>query len=229
MSYFKLANFREEVLNGGMAKSHRFEVAVYAPPFLGGGIEKLSSLFAEGTQLPQTRLNVSPMRMFGPPRYLPHYAEYGGDNLSINFYLDRSMEVKRFFDRWIDGVIDRKSNLAYYYSNYISSIEIAQLDEQDKVTYAVKLIDAYPIAVNPVQLDSGNIGVSRLNVTFTYKKWEPFVTANQIQPARAEINPKKDPKPVKDQRKVDYLGQSTPLGGTIDDPMSFETNSFFGA
>ena len=229
MSYFKLENFREEVLNRGMAKAHRFEVAVYAPSFLGGGIEKLSSLFAEGTQLPQTRVNVTPLRMFGPPRYLPHFAEYGGDNISINFYLDRSMEVKRFFDRWIDGVIDRNTNLAYYYSNYISKIEIAQLDEQDKVSYAVRLIDAYPISVNPVQLDQGSMGVSRLNVTFTYKKWEAITTAVQEVPPKPTITHKPDPKPGKDNRKVDYLGQSSPLGGTMNDPMSFETNSFFGA
>jgi len=45
----------------------------------------------------------------------------------------------------------------------------------------------------------------------------------------------KDKQPVKPQPaktnpgKVDYIGQQDPLGGTLDNPMSFASNSNFGA
>jgi hypothetical protein len=221
MSTFKLDNFRAEVLKNGLAKSHRFEVVIAKA----GG--NLSSMFAEGTQLPQTRINTSQMRMWGSPRLMPQWAEYGGDNLSINFYLDREMTIKRFFDAWIDSVVNRQTSTVGYYNTYITDIQIHQLDEQDVSNYGVILKEAYPIAVNPVQLDMGNVNVSRLSVTFAYKKWFPLNPTPAPAP-QPTIDPKPQPK-TKEIRKVDYLGQSSSLGGDRENPMSFETNSFFGA
>ena len=37
------------------------------------------------------------------------------------------------------------------------------------------------------------------------------------------------PMPKQDQKKTDWLGQENPLGGTMDNPMSFAANSNFGA
>jgi hypothetical protein len=63
-------------------------------------------------------------------------------------------------------------------------VEIRQLDEADNVTYAVKLIDAYPVVVNPLQLDSGLANaVHKLNVTFNYRKWENLSIGPQSAPS----------------------------------------------
>lgn len=226
MSQFSLDNFRAQVLQNGLAKAHRFEVMILSPASQSAEGARLASMFAEGTQLPQTRINTTQMRMWGSPRIMPLWAEYGGDNISINFFLDRQMEVKKYFDAWIDRVVSRQDSTVSYYDDIIANIEIHQLDEQDRSSYGVVLKEAYPISVNPVQLDMGNSGVSRLSVTFAYKKWFQIGVPVQENP-KPPIDPRKDNRI--DKRKVDYLGQSSPLGGNMEDPMSFDTNSFFGA
>jgi hypothetical protein len=230
MSVFSLENFRAEVLQNGLAKSHRFEVQIQAPPGLVPEDARFASLFADGTQLPQTRLNTTQMRMWGSPRQMPHWAEYGGDNITFNFHLDRMYDIKRFFDKWIDKVVNRDTAFVSYYSDYIADISIAQLDENEDIPYMVILKEAYPISVNPVQLDMNSAGLSRLSVTFAYKKWYALGDEPAPPAPPPSIDPTK-PKspPVKEDRKVDYLGQSSPLGGNSENPMSFASNSGFSA
>jgi hypothetical protein len=196
MSVFSLENFRAEVLANGLAKSHRFEVQIQAPPGLVPEDARFASLFADGTQLPTTRLNTVTQRMWGSPRLLPLWAEYGGDNITLNFHLDRKYAVKRFFDGWIDKVVSRDTSLVSYYSNYIADIMIGQLDEKEDITYMVVLKEAYPIAVNPVQLDMNSVGLSRLSVTFAYKKWFPYgMEPPPVAPPSAIDPTKNKPKP----------------------------------
>lgn len=233
MSVFSLEEFRAVVLQYGLAKSHRFEVMILAPAGLDMEEARYVSLFADGTQLPQTRINTTQMRMWGSPRQMPQWAEYGGDNITINFHLDRKYDIKRFFDMWVDKIVDRDTSTVGYYSDYISDIIISQLDENEDVSYTVTLKEAYPISVNPIQLDMNSPGLSRLSVTFTYKKWFEFGATGTPAGANApppNIDPTKPkPKPDDLNKKVDYTGQSSVLGGTMKDPMSFDVNSGFGA
>lgn len=178
MANFSLENFRAEVLNKGMAKANRFEVFIVPPKCVRDGSDaRIVSMMAENCQLPQTRLLTSQQRIFGPATQHPQSAEYGGDNMSVQFYLDNQMRVKKFFDAWIDGIVDRARNTVYYQDNYLSQgMTISQLDEYDRVTYSVKFTDLFPIAVNPVQLDHNQSNaVSRLNVTFAYRRWIPLL------------------------------------------------------
>jgi hypothetical protein len=211
MSTFTLENFRAEVLARGMAKPNRFEVVVIAPRCVNKTSNvRLVSMMAENCQLPMSRINTSQQRIFGPPTQHPHFAEYGGESMSVQFYLDREMTVKTFFDDWINGVVDPVANTAYYQDNYLSTgMTIAQLDEQDQNMYKVKFIDLYPIAVNPVQLDhnQGNT-VSRLNVTFTYRRWQnAAITDAAPQPVRTLSKPNAPPVATPGPKRVNYTGQ----------------------
>ena len=50
---------------------------------------------------------------------------------------------------------------------------INQLDESDTVVYSVTVYDAFPIAVNPMQMDNNLTGtIHKLNVTFNYRYWD---------------------------------------------------------
>lgn len=181
MANFSLENFRAEVLNRGLAKANRFEVVIVPPKCVRSlGDVRVVSMMAENCSLPQTRIITSQQRIFGPPTQHPQSADYGGDNMSIQFYLDRNMTVKKFFDAWVDGTVDRTKNTVYYQDNYLSqNMTISQLDEEDRVTYQVKFLDLFPIAVNPVQLDHNQSNaISRLNVTFAYRRWIPLTTSD---------------------------------------------------
>ena len=231
MSTFSLENFRAEVLNRGLAKANRFEVIIVQPKCVASaGDIRIVSMLAENCQLPTTRIITAQQRIFGPPTSHPQSAEYGGDNMSVQFYLDREMTVKRFFDVWIDGVVDRTKNTAYYQDNYLSQgMTISQLDEQDRVMYGVRFIDLFPIAVNPVQLDHNQANaVSRLNVTFAYRRWVD-VTASVKQTVQA---PRNEQTPALASNKPNKAGNVTYTGiydpGTTNEDMAFGVGQLSG-
>lgn len=232
MAQFTIDRFRSEVLSRGLAKPNRFEVVISAPPCVNQPqTAQLVSLFAESAQLPITRINTSQQRIFGPPTQHPQYAEYGGDNISVQFYLDREMSIKKFFDTWIDGVVNRKTFTAYYQKNYLTTASISQLDEQDNVMYRAKFEDLFPISVNPYVVDHNQPNTAgRLNVTFAYRIWR-YEEAGTPQAPKNNVTDPVRPKPrtQPDQPRIDFIGQSSPMGGTQDNPMSFASNSGFGA
>jgi hypothetical protein len=188
-STFKIEEFRTQVLTRGMQKPNRFEVIINPPSCVGGAslqttnngqaaaagvmdMGRLVSLFADTAQLPQTRINVASQRIFGPPTFHAQNADYGGDNISITFYVDREMTVKRFFDTWVDGIVNRTTGTVSYLADYATTMIVNQLDEQENITYAAKFEDLFPISVAPIQLDQNSMNqAGRLTVTFCYRRW----------------------------------------------------------
>lgn len=214
-STFKIDEFRTQVLTRGMMKPNRFEVIINPPAVVGGASlqttnsgqantpgnldgGRLASLFADAAQLPQTRINVSSQRIFGPPTFHAQNADYGGDNISLTFLVDRDMMVKRFFDKWVDGIVDRSRGTVSYLAEYATTMTINQLDETDTVTYTAKFEDLFPISVAPIQLDQNSMNqAGRLSVTFCYRRW----TWDNEPP------PKKAAPYTPEPKRVNYTGQ----------------------
>jgi len=169
-----VSNFLAQVLSGGMAKPNRFEVTILnAPCVSNSNWGQRVSMFCDSTSFPTRQIITSRQQLFGPPEFLPTGINTGGDSFGMQFYLDRSMTIKQYFDSWMNGIIDPVTYTANYKQNYITQIYISQLDEADQINYTVKLIDAYPTTLSPVTLDYalGN-QVARLNVSFHYRTWQ---------------------------------------------------------
>ena len=181
-------NFLAEVQARGLAKPVRFEVIVLAPQcLLNNSFASRVGMYADNAFLPQTRLLTSRQQLFGPPEFFPVGVDYGGDNMGINFIVDRDMQIKRYFDTWIDNIVGRQTtngvqHAAKYRSTYTTNMQINQLDESDTVTYSVTLYDLFPVAVNPLILDNNlTNSVHKLNVTFNYRRWKPNAIQGVIQ------------------------------------------------
>jgi hypothetical protein len=187
-SGFSLANFTEEVKTRTLARPNRFEVLFTAPTSItsriGGGFDfqraKLVSLFCEISNLPGIAITTKGHRIYGPAYQRPISLEYGGEAISMTFYVDKDFAVKSFFDRWIFSIVNPKNyNVSYDGSDsqngstkYTTDITINQLDETNTVTYSIKLIDAFPKVMNMMDLNMGSTNqVHKLNVTFGYRKW----------------------------------------------------------
>lgn len=191
MANFSIQNFKSTVLYRGVAKTNRFEVN-FNIPFtlankLGGigsgsgaeGILRTVSLYCEISSLPSKNLNVVQQRIYGPLYQNPISVDYGGDAITMTFYVDRDMNVKKFFDAWTEYIIDDANYTVRYqkgdrdfYEAYIQPIDIFQLNEQDQPTYAIKLVDAFPRNIGILELNAASLNTPhRLNVTFAYRKW----------------------------------------------------------
>ena len=176
MSNFNISNFISEVNTRGLARPSRFEVFILPPPGLGSltGSGRFVSLMCESASLPAMTVSTKPFRIYGANYQRPVSSDFNGDGITLSFYIDNQMEVKSFFDAWMFKIVNPNSFNVSYQKEYVSQIKISQLDEQNNETYSVYLEDAFPRAVNMLDLNMGLINqVHKLNITFAYRRWFP--------------------------------------------------------
>ena len=175
---FNLDNFKSLVLGQGLARTNRFEIFITPPlslPVFGNSKEKVS-LFCEVSNFPPLSLNVRQLRIFGPNFQRPISSDYGGDGISMIFHVDREMEVKDFFDRWLELIINKVDWTVLYPDDYQTTISIRQLDEENNVTYEIELLEAFPRSMNIMELNnSAQNQTHRLNIIFAYRYWRKRV------------------------------------------------------
>ena len=175
-SNFNLSQFIGAVREDSFARVNRFEVFINAPSSLtnknianSGAI----SLYCEMASLPPVNISTKSFKIFGPTYQRPFSAEYGGEGISLTFHVDRDMQVKKFFDNWTARVVDPDSGFVGFQEDYISTIRLRQLNEQDEVTYELELEEAFPRSVNLLELNnSAQNQTHRLNVLFAYRYWK---------------------------------------------------------
>lgn len=174
ISAFRLNDFVSEIKTKGLARVNRFEVLIQPPPNVTTNYLEFNkvSLLCEISNFPPLNLSVKPFKIFGPSYQRPITSEYGGDGISMTFHVDRQMKVKRFFDDWIETVVNRNNFTVAYQSEYATTISIRQLDEAENVTYEIELLEAFPRSITLMDLNhSAQNQTHRLNVIFAYRYW----------------------------------------------------------
>jgi hypothetical protein len=171
---FRLQDFIAEVKTKGLARVNRFEVIITPPQFIASNYLDFNriSLLCEVSNFPPINLSVKPFKIFGPSYQRPITSEYGGDGISMTFHVDREMKVKKFFDDWIETVVDRNNFTVGYQNEYITKISVRQLDEANNVNYEIELLEAFPRSITLMDLNhSAQNQTHRLNVIFAYRYW----------------------------------------------------------
>ena len=221
-SNFNLSQFIGAVRKDSFARVNRFEVFINAPStLLGKNISNAGavSLYCEMASLPPVNISTKSFKIFGPTYQRPFGAEYGGEGISLTFHVDRDMQVKKFFDEWTARVVDPDSGLVGYQDDYISTIRLRQLDEQDNVTYEIELSEAFPRSLNLLELNnSAQNQTHRLNVLFAYRYWKDISQEYQTTPIdvpRQLLNPSI---PVVDTRLTDAQANAARASFARTDP-----------
>jgi len=163
--------FKSEVSRrGGLARESHFRVLIT------GGVLKTSSARAlaflvHGAQIPARMLATADIYTHGPQVKHPYLNIY--DDMSLNIRcLNGNLFPRDLFDEWQNMIVSSYNNRVNYFDQYVCDMEIEQYDERENVTFAVKLIDAYPIQVAPMTLDHGSTNYHNLNVMFAYRRWQ---------------------------------------------------------
>lgn len=186
-----LQEFISQVAGEGLMRTSRFAVSFSLPNGLSPGLYDTNLrkilLYCDNVNLPGLTLETTAAKTFGEERQMPHQKQY--DTISLGFYVDNSMSVKTLFDNWMGAVQDPETRNFNYYWTYVSDITIDVLDISDKSRYQVTLYQAYPKAINPIQMDYGNKDVMKLSVAMQYKYWRSSATntANSFLGDSAEI------------------------------------------
>lgn len=183
-----LDEFRATILRDGeIAKAQRFRVEISPNnPFLRGYAYLLREvpLMAAGAEHPGSELMTADIRYYGPSFKIPVKQQF--NVLPLSFIVRGSMDIKGFFDEWKKYIsMGGKGNYDFRFKNeYATTIDIYQTSELQDVgdTYHLRLYDAFPIVVMPLQANWFEDTIHRLSVQFSYTDFDPITIAGPNQP-----------------------------------------------
>jgi len=155
-----------------VARPSRFDVEVPIPlglvPYL--GISRKLKFRCESAELPSRSISTVPMKIYGPVENYPYQTTF--QDITLTFIVGDNMEEKLFFDAWLEWINPSLTYNFKFKGDYAVPLRINQYDVQNKVSYSVDLIDAFPVAINSMQLDSSADGYHKLTVSFTFTSWK---------------------------------------------------------
>jgi hypothetical protein len=174
-SSFNLSLFLSAIREDSLARVNRFEVMIPSPrgmSDLNRSYADFTSLYCEMASLPPVNISTKSFKIFGPTYQRPFGAEYGGEGISLTFHVDRDMYVRKFFEDWMNLIVDPNDFTTGYQADYITSIFIRQLDELENVTHEIELLEAFPRSMNLMELNNAATNQThRLNILFSYRYW----------------------------------------------------------
>lgn len=150
------------------ARPNRFRVMLPSPF---GGDTVYLSLMAEQVDLPGQSFSTQEIKTQGPVRLQPYNALF--QQTAIVFSVDSDMEIKKFFDRWLNLMYDKTTHFFSYHDEYKVDMVIEQFNEEGVVVYRTRLRDTFPLNINATTLAwAENDNIQRLPVSFSYESWE---------------------------------------------------------
>jgi hypothetical protein len=166
-----------------LARPNKFDVRIPVPLVLlqYRNIAQQLSFRCETADLPGRTLATFDQKIYGPTEKFPYQSTYNESNLT--FIVSDSMDEKLFFDAWME-VINPSTNYNFKYKgDYCTNVTINQYDVTNKLSYSVDLIDAFPIAINQLDLDWSNDGHHKLTVVLAYTYWRNNSVQNVLSSA----------------------------------------------
>ena len=180
--------------NDGFARPSRYEVLLLPPTgvrgsasdggdpvnifskvmgeALGNGTVRSTSLRCEAISFPGRNLDTTPdTNIYGPTREIVDGYSYAP--ITGTFQCSSDMKEKTYFETWQRLAYNPQTWSMGYYHDYVGTIQIYQLDEQDKRRYGVELVEAFPktIAEQALSYDATN-QIHKVSVSFSYRYWK---------------------------------------------------------
>lgn len=181
---FSVADFISRVSRYGLARDNLFIVRITPPAGLFEGTIPMNDLvfFCRSVDLPALTLETTSVKTqgWGKAESFPINLPY--DNLNTVFMIDAEFKVKKFFQRWMQSIVNydnSRSNAAYngmkpfqiaYKDKYVGTVEVVVYSLNDnKITYEYKFENAYPISLGNITTAwDNNNEIMVMPVTFTY-------------------------------------------------------------
>lgn len=174
---FNLATWKSET--DTFLRPSRFEIFV-TPPNITGAREEIR-IRAESVSMPGVAfLSADNIRPYGFGKIYSVPYGYNPTEINVTHTVSEDAEIIDIYNQWTNRIVDYSSgtgNMAGSYSanylkNYAVPMEIRIYKADGTPSKKVKLQQAFPSAVDQVQLSWGsNDDVVRLNVTYRYTNY----------------------------------------------------------
>ena len=139
---------------------------------LGNGTVRSTSLRCEAISFPGRNLDTTPdTNIYGPTREIVDGYSYAPINATFQCASD--MREKTYFETWQRLAYTPQTWSMGYYHDYVGTVQIYQLDENNKRRYGVELVEAFPktIAEQALSYDATN-QINKVSITFSYRYWK---------------------------------------------------------
>lgn len=161
-----IASFR------GGARPNRFDVIITWPALVGTPNVR-DKIVVSAAQLPASSVGVVNVPYKG--RQIPVPGDRVFEPWTITVLNDLSFSHRNAFERWLNSINAHQENLQQTasYRDFVTTIDVVQLDRDDSVLKTIKLNNAFPSAVSAIELGyEQNDQVETYTVTFSYSDWE---------------------------------------------------------
>jgi len=120
--------------------------------------------------MPGRQLQLSEHKHTNYPIKIPTSQQYAP--VAFGFTLSENLKERRFFELWQDVVVNVRDGTMNFYNEYVSTVQIYQLNKQNRETYAIELREAYPTALSDISYTyAANNELLNMSVTLSYKYW----------------------------------------------------------
>jgi len=156
-----------------VARPARFDVTIPVPivlsPYVTAG--RNLSFRCENAEMPGRTFETTERKIGSAPvEKMPYHTTY--NEITMTFIVGDDMKEKIFFDAWQE-LVNPSSNFNFQYkANYAVDISVNQYSSTNNLSYAAVLREAFPIAVNQLDMDWSNEGYHKLAVVFAYTQWQ---------------------------------------------------------
>lgn len=170
---FNITNFRAE-LGEGVASPANFRVLFSNAT---GDNNRALAYLCNAAQFPPRTFATNEYTTHGPFQKIPYQNTY--DDVVISVYCKDTMAQKTFFDSWQAMIYNPSTFTFNYPDEYVTDVIIEQFDRTGEISYTVKLINAWPVMVSPLDLSwSSTNQFHNLQITLAYHFWEPISPSN---------------------------------------------------
>jgi len=130
-------------------------------------------LLCESVQLPGKR--IATMESFVTHKAIKKPYSYLVDEVTFTFILTNDYFARKYFDQWQQMVVDQQSLKLNYKNDYVTDVTLQQLGASNDIipAYSIKLKNAFPIAVNAVELsNSSENSLLQCSITLSFDDWQ---------------------------------------------------------
>ena len=121
--------------------------------------------------------------IYGPPHEIVQGQTFAP--VEATFYCGSDLAERYFFEEWQKVTYNPNTYDINYYKEYVGSIDIYQLNEQDERTYGCKLEEVFPKTVAALAYSHGsNNQIQKVSVELAYRYWRNIAT----EPKKAALD-----------------------------------------
>lgn len=167
-----ISGFRSSLVNGGV-RSNTFEVQLNFPAIVSGGAEatRLGTFHCNAASLPDSTVADIPVFFQGRAIYVAGERQFNPWEIQV---YNENFQIRNAFENWMNSINELETNGGIIQpAVYCTDMIVKQLDRNGTVLKQVKLVNAWPIQMGPIQLNfADNNQIQQFNTVIRYDWYE---------------------------------------------------------